>query len=337
MNEYDLINSKAVGEHCRNIEYRFNTEELAVLIYRNKAMDIVEKIDAYKELINNCEDMTMIKHLHCGPYHSVKECIRQEIARLNDVYSKLKISDEDNYYKLGAFYISSGRFDNSSRVYRKYEDVIKAITEEINEDGDISEFRIIKKSFNNKDDITAEFYVKNKISKLVYIYDSNNSYPDFATIFVDLPTPFKKGDLLYSNSNTPFSTGFVPKSNNVFCLSWMINWEDDIEAKLIKGCLDNSDMMGTGYYIYEDELIQEHCYEYDSWEFYEGKLTGMERILKGVSNLIQDKIEINLFLQSYNAMRQESMNKYLEVYTDEGLKLAGFNEDDIKNLKRGLK
>ena len=337
MNEYDLINSKAISEHCRNIRHKFNTEELAVLIYRSKRMNIVEKIDAYNELIEKYADMPMIKHLHCGPYDSVKECIRQEIARLNDVYSKLKISDEDNYYKLGAFYISSGRFDNSSRVYRTYEDAIKAVTKEIEEDADISEFRIMKKSFSTEEDITAEFYVKDKISKLVYIYDSNNSYPDLASIFLNIPTPFKRGDLLYSNSNTPFHTGFIPNCNNVFCINWMITWEDDIADRIIKGCLDESDMMGSGYYIYEDDLIQEHCYEYDSWEFYEGKLTGMERIPKGVSNLIQDKIEINLFLQSYNAMRQESMNKYLEVYTDEGLKLAGFNEDDIKNLKRGLK
>ena len=333
MNEYDLINSKAISKYCKNIGHKFNIEELAVLVYRSKQIDIVEKIDIYIELINNCEDMRMIKHLHCGPYHSVKECIRQEIARLNDVYSKLKISDENNYYKLGAFYISSGKFDNSSRVYRTYEDVIKAVTEEINEDNDISEFRIMKKSFSTEDDITAEFYVKDKMAKLVYIYDSNNSYPDFATIFVNLPTPFKKGDLLYSNSNTPFCTGYIPMKNNVFCLNLMINWEDDIEERLVNGSLDDSDMVGSGYYIYEDDLIQEECYEYDSWEFYKGKLSGMERILRGVSNLIQGKIEIDLFLQAYNAMRKESMNNHLEIYTDEGLKLAGFNEDDIKKMK----
>lgn len=337
MNEYDLINSKAISEHCKNIRHKFNIEELAVLIYRSKQIDIVEKIHTYDELINNYEDISMIKHLHCGPYNSVKECIKQEIDRLNDVYSNLKTSNEDSYYQLGAHYVSSGRFDNSSRVYRTYEDVIKAVTEEIEEDNDISRFRIIKKSFSTEDDITAEFYVKNQELKLVYIYDSNNSYPDFASIFVNLPTPFKKGDLLYSNSNTPFWNGFIPSYNNVFCLNWMITWEDDFENKLLKGCLDDSDMIGSGYYIFEDDLVQEHCYEYDNWEFYDGKLTDMERILKGVSDLIQDKIEIDLFLQAYNVMRQESIKNHLEMYTDEGLMLAGFNEEDIKNSKGGLK
>ena len=124
MNEYDLINSKTIGEHCRNIGHRFNTEELAVLIYRNKAMDIVEKIDAYTELIEKYADMPVIRHLHCGPYESVKECIEKEIERLNNVYGKLKTFDEDGYYKLGAYYITSGRFDNSSLIPCSHSSVV---------------------------------------------------------------------------------------------------------------------------------------------------------------------------------------------------------------------
>ncbi len=33
---YDLINSKAIGDYCRKIKYKFNTEELAVLVFRKK-------------------------------------------------------------------------------------------------------------------------------------------------------------------------------------------------------------------------------------------------------------------------------------------------------------
>ena len=40
---YELINSRAIREYCRKIEHKFNTEELAVLIYRNKKMNIEQK------------------------------------------------------------------------------------------------------------------------------------------------------------------------------------------------------------------------------------------------------------------------------------------------------
>lgn len=333
MNEYNLINSRAIADYCRKIKHKFNTEELAVLIYRSKNMSIGEKTKAYNELIEKYPDMPMIKHLHCGPYDSIKDCIRIEIERLENVYNKLKIFDEDSVYQWEAYYISSGRFYNNSRVYRKYEDVIEEITAEIEEDNDISEFRIIKKSLNNEYEVTAEFYVNNKIVKNVYLYDSDIPNPAIGTIFINIPTPFKKGDLLYSNSNTPFGTGCIPNRNNVFCLNWMITWEEKIEERSAEGWYDDSDMMGDSYYIYEGDLIEGHCYEYDSWEFYEGQLTGMERILKGVKNLLQGKIELDLFLQAYNIMRKESMYNNLHMFTYEGCELAGFNEEDIKKFK----
>ena len=43
----NLINSKAISEHCRKIKHKFNTEELAVLIYRNRTMSIDEKISIF--------------------------------------------------------------------------------------------------------------------------------------------------------------------------------------------------------------------------------------------------------------------------------------------------
>ena len=50
LDEYDLINSLSIGNYCRKIKHKFNTEELAVLVYRNKRMSIDEKISIYKKL-----------------------------------------------------------------------------------------------------------------------------------------------------------------------------------------------------------------------------------------------------------------------------------------------
>ena len=61
MDIYNLINSKAISEHCRKIEHKFNTEEIAVLIYRNKNLSIEEKINYYNELINNYEDCAVLE------------------------------------------------------------------------------------------------------------------------------------------------------------------------------------------------------------------------------------------------------------------------------------
>ena len=71
MDVYNLINSKAIQKHCREIKHQFNTEELAVLIYRNKTMSIEEKISSYQELIADYPDMEVIERINCKHYDSV--------------------------------------------------------------------------------------------------------------------------------------------------------------------------------------------------------------------------------------------------------------------------
>ena len=85
MDIYNLINSKAIQEHCRKIGHKFNTEELTVLIYRNKKMSVEDKIKAYQELIEKYEDMEVIERINCKHYDSVKDMIRGEIKRIKEL------------------------------------------------------------------------------------------------------------------------------------------------------------------------------------------------------------------------------------------------------------
>ena len=82
VDEYDLINSLSIGKYCRKIKHEFNTEELVVLIFRNKRMSIDEKISKYEELIKNYPDMEVIERINCKHHDSVKELIKGEIERL---------------------------------------------------------------------------------------------------------------------------------------------------------------------------------------------------------------------------------------------------------------
>ena len=91
---YDLINSKAIGDYCRKIKYQFNTEELAVLVFRNKEMSINEKIEKYQDLIDNYPDMEVIERINCNHYDSVKTMIKNEINRNKKIYEKF-IKDDD--------------------------------------------------------------------------------------------------------------------------------------------------------------------------------------------------------------------------------------------------
>ena len=98
MDIYNLINSKAIQEHCRKIKHQFNTEELAVLIYRNKRMSIEEKITAYQELITDYPDMKVIERINCKHYDSVKDMIKGEIQRLRNLRQEMQQTDENKIY-----------------------------------------------------------------------------------------------------------------------------------------------------------------------------------------------------------------------------------------------
>ena len=98
MDIYNLINSKAIQEHCRKIGHKFNTEELTVLIYRNKKMSVEDKIKAYQELIEKYEDMEVIERINCKHYDSVKDMIRGEIKRIKELIDILKRDEQDVVY-----------------------------------------------------------------------------------------------------------------------------------------------------------------------------------------------------------------------------------------------
>lgn len=333
MNEYNLINSKAISEHCRKIKHKFNTEELAVLIYRNRTMSIDEKISLYQELIDNYPDMEVIKRIHCKHYNSVKDMIREEITRIQGLEQEIKKQDEDMLYTYGAFYKSSQGFEESSNLYKTYADVCKAINKEIQDDknNEILEYRIIKRSFIRYDRrIIEEYVIINKNSKLVNVTDTDDN-SDIEYICLNIPTPFKKGDILVCSSNSYNCGTLFTNGKYVFVLEWLCNWEDKFQEALDKGRHDSSDMIGYGYYVCNyNNITLDHIFDYDCWEYFEGELDGSARILKGISSLLQDKITLDLFLDVYEEIKADNNRRNLNWYDKEGLILAGLNEEDIK-------
>ena len=97
--------------------------------------------------------------------------------------------------------------------------------------------------------------------------------------------------------------------------------------------------IGRGYFLYKNgdvanNLMVDEKYCYDSFEYYEDELQGNYRVLKSISSLLKDEIALIIFLDVYNQIRFEGMHSNIQLYTDEGLELAGLNKDDIKRLRR---
>ncbi len=336
--DYNLINSRAIGDYCREIKHKFNTEELAVLVFRNNRISIEEKINKYNDLINNYPDMEVIERINCNHYNSVKILIKKEIKRLKILEEKLIQENEDSIYTWTEYNKSTLEYSSKEdlkHTFRTYKEVMQDIQSYIKEYDDTLSFTITKKYFNpKKNDIVAEYFVENKKIILNHIKEKNDEFLDIDMIFVNIPTPFKKGDILITKSKSIRNYGDY---NEIFVLDYLATWREDLEDYLNKGNYDSSDMIAYGYYLCgEDstEFVNDHKMDYDCFEYYEDELTGNNRILKDISSFIKGEIGLELFVHAYDIFKTESKDKMPDFYTYEGLRLAGMTESDI--LKRNL-
>ena len=335
---YDLINSTAIRDYCRKIKYQFNTEELAVLVYRNKTMDIFEKISKYQDLIDNYPDMEVIERINCEHYDSVKVMLKNEIERNKKTYEDFVKKDENSVYTWDEYNRTTKEYSRSYEIInnlkKTYEETYKSVKDYINEFDDTISFIITKKFFGeNERLIYAHYSVIDKTPKLVKIYDKKDDFLDIDNIFVYMPTPFKKGDILISENPSRCNYG---DNGEIFVLEYLRTWQPNIKEYLAKGNCDSSDMSGSGYYLYDNkaQIILEDKWDYDSFEYYEGNIEGNNRILKAISSYLKGEIGMELLIHAYDVFKIESINKTMpDFYTEEGLKKAGFTDIDIQNEK----
>ena len=337
--DYDLINSKAISNYCRKIMYEFNTEELAVLVYRNNKMDILKKISKYQDLIDNYPDMEVIERINCKHYDSAKTLIQEEINRLKNLFEDFIKEDERSAYTWYEYNKTTKKEDTSpyhmsKNLKETYKDVYEDVASYVNEYDDTISFTIIKKFFGEKErTILSKYNVIDKKIILTNIYEDEDTYLDINNIFVYMPTPFKKGDILISKNPSRCNYG---NNGDIFVLDYLSTWRENIREYLKRGNSDSSDMVGYGYYLYDDkaEFTYDNKWDYDSFEYYEGKIEGNNRILKAISSYLKGEIDFELLIHAYDLFKVESINKSMpDFYTEEGLKKAGFTDIDIQNEK----
>jgi hypothetical protein len=109
---------------------------------------------------------------------------------------------------------------------------------------------------------------------------------DLATLFfIDIPSPFKRGDLL-TYSGTGKTDVFVLDSFN----------RDDPErlARYLRGeAADGTDLTGWGFFVDDvGALYGDHACDYDSFEYYKGRMEGKDRLLHYVSLYMTGEIRL---------------------------------------------
>ena len=336
MDIYSYLNSKDVAEHCRKLNYQFNTIEAAFIIYKCYRLSIKEKHNAFLELMDSMSDMQLPDKLSyrlddLDLFRCLKEKIRYESKMLEYIYN----GKENMVYTYTLFEPISKRDRPSKSVFSSYQKAKDAAI------ADIEDELIIINAIEVDSDKVIRCYL-NKGHEIGEIDARVEKYND-ATCFLDdiwvyIPTPFEKGDLLYMPVTDIALSGIW--SNVPMVLTSIDYWDKDekhIEYRKKNG--DSSDMTAFGFWMdSKDHIYDECCHAYQDLEYYRGKLIIKDnlrgnirdfRLLKAISAYMKGKINEDMLLAANNLIKAEyTMQDSFPTwdYVEEWYKEAGISD-----------
>ena len=296
MDIYSFIRSKDVAAHCREIGKTWNTYEMAVIIGRSHRT-IAEKHEAWCELIKSYPDMPT-------PENRFKS-IHEEIEKLMDIQEcelTLFMTPE-----IGAFYKHTIPSDDIARwskyTYQCFEDALLAAKDSW-KNVDVPEICVVKvfaKTDDNTPEITATANA-DRDGNILFLWFSGRQ-EDLAKMFpsatiddmddyicsdytyIDIPTPFKRGDILIWR-------------RYIFVLDSLDSDNPErLEENVERSSGYNYETGGLGYFVNDNGgLYGDHVDGNDTYRYYRGKLEGNNRLLHYVSLYFKGEIDIAALL-----------------------------------------
>lgn len=312
MDFYSFVNSKAIREHLRSINYQFNSLEVAWLIYSCERLSFQEKKEYWLELMDVLPDTDMPPTRVHEEWKTVYELLPKYIDLIESFVAELFKEDIDNEYVYMYSYLYMGDSSWSEEfdtVFRSIDDCINVIKKEVLELDEIYvkdekstgviEYVIRKQSLINTDKkIEVSFAGGGKVKDVRY-----NSISDGDTIDLEnalyyqwfsFPTPFKKGDIVWE----PKPDNMIRwDSDGPFVLEGLSTW-NPIDHTVKYG--DSSDMRAYGYFLNPNGTIyQDGMGNYMDLEYYDEPFEGDGRMLTAISKYLKDEINLEFLLCVY--------------------------------------
>lgn len=223
MDFIELIKSRDVKKYLRDTNYKLNILQCAFLVWhQDTSWPIIKKIQAYKYLIDNYDDMPvdttdyfdgMAKH-----YDSFKEVLKEIIKRvLSEIKEFLGGCDENHVFKI---FISGKLYE-----FKTFDDAVEFLIDNKqtikNERGNYYIYKYDRNDSTFKGQVKLDddyqICLSNETSR---DEQSKTLYNIFNYMNVSIPTPFKRGDVL---QNTFYNT-YLHKFNTYYCIDTINTW-----------------------------------------------------------------------------------------------------------------
>ena len=153
----------------------------------------------------------------------------------------------------------------------------------------------------------------------------------FYSMWFKLPTPFRKGDVLYRNVERFYR--YIGKEVP-FVLDNICYWDiDDAKETRTRHAWGSMDMLAEGYFVTpEGQLYRDNIHSYLDLEYYDDEPTGIHRTLKAMSSYMKNEIDMGLMMDAYSIVLNEERIKDQRGrlgMTERGLELAGLKTDSL--------
>ena len=299
---YHFIRSQDVAAHCRNIGKLWDTLGMATIIDRSNCT-IEDKHVAWQALIEYYPDMCSCPNYDDVQFDSVHDAINERIKYDKQAIKRFKLPESGVIYS----YRLPDWYDDSE-AFSTFEKAFIAFTEAYSqEEAPIVHFKrsildddsnIIYADFDHDgslrrvdvcidDELFEKWFpqIRGKKSKIGRLYFAFSEL-----FFIDIPIPFKRGDILVATRN---------RIDEVFVFDRSLHDTPEQYDKCLKGIIaDGGDMNGCGFFVNEAAVLHEdHTADYDSFEYFKGKLEGRERLLHFVSLYLTGKITLSDLLR----------------------------------------
>lgn len=334
INIYKYIRSKDVREYNEKIGHKFTATESAFLVWLNYEITLKEKHDAWQEIMREMPDEEVPKRVNADYAPSLFALLNKFINTDNRLIDEFYKKDEQTVYSYR--YICKGDSSFGEDFGRIYSD-LGYIQGELRKDSDLDILRVeyTKKYLSSHcRRITLETDGSGNVMSVDgdFIQGIDLSLKKdefFEGLWVDVPTPFRKGDIVCSKK-TPFGYNIYSDSKPFVLLS-LANWSaKDAEErgeklsekdkawrgkhlKYLKEYGDITDMTACGYFLNSDDcgrcytggFYSEVMHDYVDLEYYRGKFNGGERVLLPIKYFLGGDIDEETFAKACEIIKKQ--------------------------------